>query len=316
MAQDRRWDYKRPYHYMVTLKCLPNLPPLSRLTADDRWGFDGGYPLTRALAQTVKDFVARSPGIAYINPFIIMPDHLHLLVKLNDHPQRLSLKVYVRILRAQLARTFAQQTGLETSLFQPEWHDLIVKRANQLRHFQQYICNNAHMRLLRQAHQDYFYCTRAYHHWRLGEMAVDLVGNPELLDEPALLAIRISRKVVEGTPEWEATLQRLDAWKPGMTAVGTWWSKCEQAAAQRILARGGNLIHLQPRGFPERWHPAGEAAHRHCAEGRVLYLSPYPAQGAKLPDGETRARCLALNALALKMQEALLPDKPHPRREC
>ncbi len=301
------WDYRAPYHYMVTLKCLPDLPPLSRLKADDRWGFDGTYPLTRALVQTIHDFVARSPGIAYISPFIIMPDHVHLLIKLNEHPDRLSLKSYVHILRVQLARTFSAHTGIQTALFSPEWHDLIVKRRHQLANFKHYICNNAHMRLLRQSHRDHFHCTRGYTHWRLGDLKADLVGSPELLDEPALLAVRISRKVIEGTPEWQKTMSFYDAWRPGMTAVGTWWSKGEQAAAQKILAQGGTLIRLEPNGFPERWHPSGDEAQKRCAEGRVLYLSPYLPQTSKLPEGETRRRCLELNDLAQKMQSSLAP---------
>ncbi len=302
-----KWDYRAPYHYMVTLKCLPHLPPLSRLTAEDRWGFDLTYPLTRALAQTIHDFVEHSPGIAYINPFIIMPDHIHLLIKLNEHQERLSLKSYVHILSVQLTRTFAAQTALTTPLFEPLWHDLIVKRARQLVNFEHYICNNAHMRLLRLAHKDHFYCTRGYTHWRLGELTADLVGSSELLDEPALLAVRISRKVAEGTSEWVKTMAFYDAWRPGMTAVGTWWSKGEQAAALKILERGGFLIRLEPNGFPERWHPSGDEAQKMCAEGRVLYLSPYPPQTQRLPEGETRRRCLALNDLAQKMQNAQAP---------
>ncbi len=282
---------------------------MSRLKAEDRWGFDGAYPLTQALAQTIGNFVAQSPGVAYINPFIIMPDHIHLLIKLNDHPERLSLKSYIHILSVQLTRTFSAHTGLKTSLFSPEWHDLIVKRHHQLVNFEHYICNNAHMRLLRQSHPTRFYCTRNYTHWRLGDLPCDLVGTPELLDEPALVAVRISRKITEATPEWQKTMAFYDAWRPGMTAVGTWWSKGEQAAAQKILARGGHLIHLDPCGFPERWHPSGDFAQKMCADGRILYLSPYPPQTQHLPVGETRRRCLELNALALRMQAALAPTR-------
>ncbi len=303
-----QWDYRQPFHYMVTLKCLPGLPPLSLLKADDRWDIDPSYPLTQALAETIHAFVAQSPGISAICPFSIMPDHLHLLIKLSEDPERHSLKGYVKILRAKLAQTFCEVTGLNTPLFEPDWHDLIVKRRHQLSNFTHYICNNAHMRLLRQSHATAFQCTRAYAHWRLDGLPVDLVGTPELLDEPALLAVRISRKVLEGTPEWEETMDFYAHWRPGMTAVGTWWSKGEKAAARKILERGGNLIYLTPHGFPERWHPAGDEAQKLCTNGRLLYLTPYPPQTRQLPEGETRRRCLELNALAQKMQAAIACD--------
>ncbi len=297
------------------MTCLPGLPPLSQLTTEERWGFNSKHPLTLSLAQTIHNFVEHSPGIESATPFAIMPDHIHLLIKLNSHPERLSLLKYMHILRRQLIRTFIIQTGITTELFEPTWHDLIVKRHHQLNNFAYYICNNAHMRLLRQQHHDRFHCTRGYTHWRLGGLSVDLVGTPELLDEPALLAVRLSRKILEGSLEWEKAMAFYDAWRPGMTAVGTWWSKAERAAAQRILANGGNIIHLSPTGFPNHWHPAGTNAQKSCAEGHTLYLSPYPHQTQQLPQGETRHRCLELNTLAQTMQDALVGHEKTNARE-
>ncbi len=307
MSRLPTWDYRAPYHYLVTLKCLPGLPPLSRLDARFSWGIDPNYPMTRALTETIGQFLRDSPGLSSVKPFILMPDHIHLLVKIKDVPERHALPKYVAILKAYLRRRYREETGLNTLLFEKEWHDLIVKRRRQLGNFIHYITNNPHERLLRQSAKSLFHCYRDQHHYRLGDKAFDMVGNPELLDEPALVTVRISRKVVEGTAAWEKTMSLYDRWKPGMTAVGTWWSKGEQAAERKILARDGAVIKLMPDGFPERWHPAGEEAQRTCAKGKTLYLSPYPPHTAQLPLGETRARCLALNDLAKAMEAACAP---------
>jgi len=56
---------------------------------------------------------------------------------------------------------------------------------------------------------------------------------------------------------------------------------------------GGALIVLSMQGFGERWHP-GEKQERLCAAGRMLYLSPYEPQGAKLDKREMHIRAHAL----------------------
>ncbi len=308
MSRCWHWDYKAPYYYLVTLKCLPGLPPLSRLDAAYQWGLDASYPLTRALSDAINRFSDDSIGLESVKPFIIMPDHVHLLIKLKDVPEQKSLPMYISYLKGYLRRCYRQETGIQTQLFETEWHDMIVKKKKQLGNFIHYIINNPSQRLLRQSHRERFYCYRGCNHYRLGDLAFDMVGNPELLDEPGLVAVRISRKVMEGTAEWEKTMAFFEKWRPGITAVGTWWSKGEQAAKQKILEKGGFVIHLDPQGFGARWHPAGDSAQRLCAEGRVLYLSPYVAQTVKLPLGTARERCLALNELALQMEAALAPS--------
>ncbi len=306
MPRMRNWDYSLPYYYMVTLKRLPGLPALSRLDSADPWGLSRDYALTRALSQEIIRFLAESPGLETVKPFIIMPDHLHILFKIKDVPERRDLPFYVRILKSYLRKRFRIETGIQTNLFEQGWHDIIVKKRRQLRNFDHYILNNPQMALLRQSARSLFHCYRDQHHYRLGQLPFDMVGNPELLDEPALVAVRISRKVIEGTPEWETTMSFYDRWKPGMTAVGTWWSRGEQAAARKILERGGFIIRLEPDGFGERWHPAGDDAQRAVAEGRVLCLSPYPPHTTRLPIGTLRARCLALNALAKQMEAVVI----------
>ena len=66
----------------------------------------------------------------------------------------------------------------------------------------------------------------------------------------------------------------------------------------RNIKAGGALIVLSMQGFGERWHP-GEKQERLCAAGRMLYLSPYEPQGAKLDKREMHIRAHALVDWAL-----------------
>ena len=68
--------------------------------------------------------------------------------------------------------------------------------------------------------------------------------------------------------------------------------------ADAIVKAGGALIVLSMQGFGERWHP-GEKQERLCAAGRMLYLSPYEPQGAKLDKREMHIRAHALVDWAL-----------------
>ncbi len=305
------WDYRRPYFYMVTLSCRQGRQPLSHLDTKAPWGI-AEAPLTRALADELASILVDYPGIESFAPYVIMPDHLHLLIKLRGD---LSLPRVVRILMVRLSAVYTAQTGDAHLLFEKAWHDWIVTTPKMLPNFCHYIRANPKMRLLRQSSPDLFRCWRGIKPWRLNRAPCDAVGNLELLNAPILEAVRVSRSVKPGTPQWESTLAPFRKWRHGMTAVGTWFSPGEQAVRELILARGGNLIVLKPHGIPERWHPEGEAAQYLCAEGRCLYLTPYAPQTQMLPQGETRSRCLALNALAQQMAaEIVLRTTPTTKR--
>ena len=71
-----------------------------------------------------------------------------------------------------------------------------------------------------------------------------------------------------------------------------------KAAVDAFVKAGGALIVLSMQGFGERWHP-GEKQERLCAAGRMLYLSPYEPQGAKLDKREMHIRAHALVDWAL-----------------
>ena len=85
---------------------------------------------------------------------------------------------------------------------------------------------------------------------------------------------------------------------PGGAGLSTFLSPLEKEAGNAIVKAGGALIVLSMQGFGERWHP-GEKQERLCAAGRMLYLSPYEPQGAKLDKREMHIRAHALVDWAL-----------------
>lgn len=290
-------DYSRPHFWLVTLrkaKEAPRFTWLSQAHEGMAW-----TPVVGAFHEAMGRFLQESPGVASVNPAVVMPDHLHILFHLSGIPGGRSLPIYVSILTRRLRDAHHAVTGWEGPLFEREWHDLEVRRAGQLGAFGHYVRANPHWARMRAAFPNRLRRTEAFRHWRL-PVPADLFGDPALLDAPDLVPIRLTRRLLPGTAAWEATLAPLARWRPGMAAVGTWRSKAEQEALRRIASAGGLLISLEAEGIAPRWHPS-EARRRLTAEGRLL--SPYPPATAHLPPGETRLRCEALNRLARHMAE-------------
>ena len=76
------FDYTSPYFYMVTLKRLPGLAPLSQITDTPEPPRDSrgraryliASDLTMAFATAIRGFAANSPGLWPIETFIVMPE--------------------------------------------------------------------------------------------------------------------------------------------------------------------------------------------------------------------------------------------------
>ena len=328
MARLFGWDYSTPYYYMVTVKRLRGLKPLAYLSSKAEWGRLPNR-LTRKLTEAISRVrSAYGCGIESLEPYVIMPDHLHFLIKIADVRDRPVLDVFVKDLIEAMTEAYNACTGHAGEVFDRDWHDLIVKKVHQLSNFANYIRDNPKNYLMRINHGGYFCRLRGLIHWRLGPTPFDLYGNPELLSEPAMLAIKVTRKTGPGQPTWENVMALCRRWRPGVTAVGTWYSPAEQKARDLILEHGGNIIQLCPHGFPDRWAPKGEWTRKWGAKGRLLFISLYQPETRQPERGVTPARCHFLNEVAAAMAKMvydtraedaaglplLPPDKYVPRR--
>ncbi len=106
------FDYSRPFFYMVTLKRLPGLAPFSQIAEGEKpERFLIENETTRAFTREVRSFHTTCRGIAPIECFTIMPDHLHLLMKLEPGPDTKPLGTYVHWLMRALARAYWAAQG-------------------------------------------------------------------------------------------------------------------------------------------------------------------------------------------------------------
>ena len=173
------FDYKRPFFYMVTLKGLPPQtcgvaavgfaggppgPPFSEIAAD---GKIIPNAMTEAFERTIASFPKQWPWVASFSPHVVMPDHLHLMVKLGGRefaqqdPGASAKPVALGTLIGQLKKPLRAascevvQGGLPAAgasaeagaekppdIFEPDFHDWIVKKEGQLAAFRTYIREN------------------------------------------------------------------------------------------------------------------------------------------------------------------------------
>ena len=307
------FDYKRPFFYMVTLKKAHEASlagPLSSIEC----GTVVANGVTRALEGVIRHFHETWYCIEPIRYFVIMPDHIHLIIKMRDIEKRVSLAVVVRQLIKRLdaaAIAAAEQPlqdqdgqplqdrvlqgALRAAVFEFDWHDWIVKKEGQLATFTRYIRENPRRAWLRRQNRRYFLQVRrvafAGREWFA-------YGNTALLELPVVEPFRCSRKWAKDGPEWREAVAAASRIGPGGAGVGTFMSPCEKECGNAIYKAGGALIVLAPEGFGERWHPTRNKEAL-CARGKMLFLSLYPAAAARPDNATLYRRCHEMGDLIM-----------------
>ena len=314
------FDYSRPMYYMVTLKRLPGRQALSAIVAPGRCEMN---PTTRAFVNCIRTFHMGCAAIEPIDCFTIMPDHVHLLVKIRDQvgaqlvgdqgasprslaPTILRLETIVSLLMQALEGRYAETTGLREQVFDARWHDWIVAARGQLAAFTRYIRENPKRWWLRHVNRQFF---TQVGRLTLGGREWFAYGNPALLELPVVEPFQCSRKWAKDGPEWRAALARAERIGPGGAGIGTFMSPCEKECGNAIFKAGGSLIVLSPEGFPDRWHPTRNKEAL-CAEGRMLFLSLYEPQAPKLDNATLYRRCHEMGDLAVAAVRAKLVGEP------
>ena len=116
------FDYKRPFFYMVTVKRRDGAAaaPFSAIAADGRIVASA---ITEAFLRVIEAFHEKWYCIEPIRYFVIMPDHLHLIIKVREIEKRVSLAVVVRQLIKALDRAYWAVAGAERLLQNPAGYD-------------------------------------------------------------------------------------------------------------------------------------------------------------------------------------------------
>ena len=329
MKRLKGFDYTKPYFYMVTLKRVKGLRPFCEITTEKKPPSDAkgrvrylaANELTAAFARVIRAFHTKWWGLWPIDCFIVMPDHLHLLIHIKDTGDQLALGKYVYQLMKALTAAYwgmADGTAIDSTLmmgeatndqgvvlpapsgklppiFARDWHDWIVKKDGQLAAFTRYIRENPERAWLRQQNRQYFGKVRKVSFLGREWFAY---GNLAILELPVLKAVKGHRATKPGSVEWQTLVDDCARIGPGGAGVGTFMSPLEKECGNAIAAAGGKWVVLSPEGFHERWHP-GRQYEKYCAEGRMLFLSLYPVMDRLPTKQELYQRCHEMGDIAV-----------------
>ena len=321
MGRLPRFNYRSPFFYMVTIKKRKRFPAFSRITGKSEAAilsrhaaasirellrrpevFLESTAVTAALRAAIERFANDTSSVESITPVAIMPDHIHLLVRIRDTGKQMPLGSIVVLLMRKLAHAYWNALGSPSAegtaqpIFERDWHDWIVKRKGQLKAFTTYILENP-FRAWRRQRSDGLFLSR--HTVQFLGRAWFAYGNDELLERPVLVPIKGHRRTLPDSPEWKELVERASRIGPGGVGISTFMSQLEKDCGNAIAKAGGGMVVLSPDGFGDRWHPS-EKKEKFCVEGRMLFLSLYPPQERKLTNAELHERCHEMGEIVVK----------------
>lgn len=96
---------------MVTIRRNDGYPALSRVCGDAASHYIEGNWITRLFVDIIMTFHETWYCIEPIRCFSVMPDHIHLLIKIRDIEKRVSLAVIVRMLTRALEKGYFALAG-------------------------------------------------------------------------------------------------------------------------------------------------------------------------------------------------------------
>lgn len=288
MAQLLTFDYTSPYYYFVTLNAKKGLEPFSILTHETKRGIrpnettDGMIAMIRWMNQ--KAYARRMK----ITNFVIMPNHLHLIIKIEACDKPVSLFEIVKKLYSTLSSIYYKTLNLPKGevIFEERWHDWIVFQENTLVPFIDYVMNNPHRWLNRKEHAASCLPRRT----RTPHMTWTSIGTLSLKETPVRAPVVCSRSIRQGSDLWKAWQRFAQRLGPGTLAVGTFMSPCEKMVCEEVLKAGGGIVHLIPRGISPKGHASAEDESLLIA-GRLTILTPFEYEERTLTPMELHDRC-------------------------
>ena len=319
-------DYSRKGTYMLTLVVEGRVPLFGELKGNAEAPL--GTPDAPRVDCSELGRTILSDEISKVNRFYpqvevwqlcVMPDHLHMIVRVKeDMGEGKHLGYVVRGFKAGCSKAWWRLTGVETpgtvtasrgttvpevstsaerrSLFEPGYCDKILMHEGQLDNWKHYLDDNPRRLMMKRQSPELFTVLTGMD--VAGERC-QVVGNRFLLDIPDKVAVIVHRRY---TDEENARLREewLACGERGGVLVSAAISPKEKEVLREAMNRGYNIILLRENGFPKLYKPAGEAFDA-CAEGVLLQISPWEFHMEKKVI--TRAQCLHLNAMAERIAE-------------
>lgn len=292
-------NYHLPGIYMVTLGKEDGCPDFSHIVAKNSPGSQTPDVRCRyhnvgfAIYHVLRDFSKITPKIVILQ-YVIMPDHVHLLLQIREETAR-ALGEYISVFKRSVFKEALEKGYLPVGsvrVFRSGFNDQFLRSDRNLQTLYDYIRNNPYRLWVRREHPERF---RRISGKLLDGIDCNLYGNAHLLANPFLYPVVIHRKDSESELERKKELWRY-ALANGGVLVGAFISKSEHKIFNGAASYGGRIILISNKTFAEREKPSGKLFEL-CEAGQLLIISPK----MEIPVSEkgiSRQECLFMNSFA------------------
>ncbi|MBR7053946.1 MAG: transposase [Prevotella sp.] len=295
-------DYKRKGTYILTLVVKGRMALLGTL----KGCLDGELApyveysaLGRAIVQEEQKKVNRYYPQVEVWKLCVMPDHLHMIVRVNeDMGEEKHLGKVVAGFKSGCNNAYWKLFNMNEpprqGLFEKGYCDKILMYEGQLDNWKHYLDDNPRRLMMKCQNPELFTILTGM---EIAGEQCQVVGNRFLLDIPDKIAVIVHRRYSDEEnarlrEEWLACGER------GGVLVSAAISQKEKEVLREAMNRGYNIILLRENGFPKLYKPSGEAFDA-CARGLLLQVSPWEFHYEKRVI--TREQCLYLNAMAERL---------------
>lgn len=295
-------NYRKPGIFLITMNKRIELPPFSHIIHnpydnDEFTGykpnyFDLGYVIYNQLA----DFDQIQPKIR-IKQYIIMPDHIHLILQIVEELD-ISLGKYLAMFKRNIYEEASKRNiinkELIDSIFDRGYNDQYLLRSRKLDPIYRYIKKNPYWWWARWNYPDFF---RRQCDIEICGVKCSLYGNLSLIDNPCKYPVIVHRSELHDS---KIMNRKREFWNYGIfnggVIAGAFVNKAEKDILQKAIENGGKIIMLSNRDYKQRQKPEEDLLWL-CSKGQLLIISP--ALDLYLPKNrEFREECLFMNDLA------------------
>lgn len=293
-------DYNAPCAYHFILKKLSSAPDFGVLTGDPRIapGNPGCADIANSsLGDIIEEAILNLPCFnrsIQIYQYKIMPDHVHLLLRVNETMHR-PIGSYIGGMKTGIKKKWNRHRRAygsfadEEEVFEENFTDKIIYPGRSLDAIFRYIRENPHRLAIRRQHPGFFQRIKNIH---IGGEQFMAYGNLFHLRNPFKSQVVVHRR---NTPRQNEELH--EGWMreaaTGGVLVSPFIAPLEKKAYREAIELGGRIIYIQHESFSERYKPS-EREFNLCCEGRILLMAPVNSYGKDI----TQQICHKMNKIA------------------
>lgn len=308
-------DYCSPGYYLITASITDGYPALSMIPDVDLPELKKGemiMPLPTELGKLIQKEIMDIPRHhreISIMRFVLMPDHIHVVMGVKERLKRKLGNELAGFLGACSKHRMAicGDSELKT-LFKP-FNDRIIYNFPQLDRAIKYVVDNPRRLIIKRKLPDLF---KRYLHLDIAGHEYAAYGNIFLLKGISLLPVRIHRRWSEQEFADYKNRCRIVI-SQGAIPISPAIHKAEKEIINSAIEAGSSVILLKDQGFEARFKPKGKEFDL-CSEGRLLLLAPWPENiGRKSTSGYTEFHkmndlALAISSLPADSRLSLKPS--------